>query len=212
LGRIPCGNDFLLMASQAAALAASPWKLPTSAPTHPSLHPSGSVNNLSLAELSSIMATNPAMASFYFGNIPRSFMNPTFPMMATHGGQQQPQQQNSHQSQPNIQQTPNVNMSSSFMSVQNNSSQIASMMSFPNGNPSPSAIMHPAAASALYASRLQLNSLYQNLKYHPYLQPRFMSGHPNNSMANMSSVVSNGKVELELNSPDSPNDSVPPQM
>jgi len=205
------------MASQAAALAASPWKLPATAPTHPSMHPSGSVNNLSLAELSSIMATNPAMASFYFGNIPRNFMNPAFPMMATHGGQQQQQQQqqqqaqqqNSHHSQANIQQTPNVSMSSPFIPIPSNSSQMTSMMSFPNANP-----MHPsaAAASALYASRLQLNNLYQNLKFHPYLQPRFMSQHSNNPMANMPPVVSNGKVELELNSPDSPNDSVPPQM
>ncbi|KAI2808848.1 T-box transcription factor tbx20 [Blomia tropicalis] len=92
LGRIPCSQaDFLIMASQAAALT-SPWKFAAAAaaaaangtngamngpngtstpptampPMVPGMHPG-------LAELSSMMAANPALANFYFGNMQRNF-------------------------------------------------------------------------------------------------------------------------------------------
>ena len=175
------------MASQAAMAASSPWKI-TNNGSQP-IHPSSSVG---LAEFSAMMATNPAMATLYLGNIPRNFMNASFGM----SGPQHHINSNvssNPQSSPTIPQTqPNTSLSS-FMSV-------PSMM---NSNPG---LINASTASALYASRLQLNNLYQNLKFQPYLQTnRFMS-QMNNSMS-----AQNGKIDLELNC-DSPNDSVPPQI
>lgn len=83
------------MASQAAALASSsPWKFPPVPNNQPTPGQNGTVpsapggtlasptpsnpemmpGNFGLAELSSIMAVNPALANFYFGNIPRNFL------------------------------------------------------------------------------------------------------------------------------------------
>ncbi|UXI18907.1 hypothetical protein NH340_JMT04850 [Sarcoptes scabiei] len=103
LGRLPCGQDFLMMASQAAALASQSWKF---GPNYPPPPPPSQINSNSpvcnnsnnnsssrsapqmqsqshqippmpsLAELSSMMAMNPTLASFYFGNIPRNFLPP----------------------------------------------------------------------------------------------------------------------------------------
>ncbi|KPM09155.1 T-box H15-like protein [Sarcoptes scabiei] len=106
LGRLPCGQDFLMMASQAAALASQSWKF---GPNYPPPPPPSQINSNSpvcnnsnnnsssrsapqmqsqshqippmpsLAELSSMMAMNPTLASFYFGNIPRNFLPPQPP-------------------------------------------------------------------------------------------------------------------------------------
>ncbi|CAG2175871.1 unnamed protein product, partial [Oppiella nova] len=222
LGRIPCGNDFLLMASQAALSASQSWKLPHNTGPQP-VFPNTSINNLNLAELSSMMASNPAMASLYFSNIPRNFMSPSFPVLSTPPTSsappsQSPQQHpalnsppgNGPQTQPNMSGigSPYIPTSMAQMS--------------PLGPGFPTSMANSAAtASALYASRLQLNHLYQNLKFHPYLQTnRFMPQMVPNSNGMLSTgagsgggVMPNGKLEpLDLNSRDSPNGSVPSQM
>lgn len=200
MGRIPCSSDLLLMASQSFA---NNWKLPATSAAHPSMMPNSAVNNLSLAELTSLMATNPAMASLYFGNIPRP---PSFPIPPQHQSGRDHQQPTTHQN-PNIAQSFNVSSASPFIPISNNS-HISPMMSFANSNAThPSAaMMHPAVASVLYASRLQLNSLYQNFKYHPYLNPRFMPP----TQATLPPMLSNGKIESSAS--DSLNESVSPQM
>ncbi|XP_054165228.1 T-box transcription factor TBX20-like [Oppia nitens] len=274
MGRIPCGNDFLLMASQAALAAASSssWKLPTNPATvgpgpgpggHPFLFPpTGSLNNLNIAELSALMASNPAMASLYFGNLPRNFMMNlpgTFPMMpgipppvpqppppppppaSQTPTTQSPQHslnsspvggQPSQLSQSSSSAAPTHTSSSVFMSNTNNNnnsvttSSSASLMaglmtnnSFANTNnnsesngqpaPGPMPPIYPTGttASALYASRLQLNNLYQNYqKFHPYLQQqqqqnshRFLSSLSNHSQTNIIIGGNNNGINGGLN-------------
>ncbi|CAG2114899.1 unnamed protein product, partial [Medioppia subpectinata] len=222
MGRIPCGQDFLLMASQ-AALAAQWGKLgPNSAGGGP--HPGAggmpptpyptnqSINNLNLAELSSMMASNPAaMASLYFGNIPRQFMAaPGFPMMGpspptSQAGPPLPptstavptSQQQQQQSQQSLSPHHSLNSPPGGGGTGGHSTPVSmagihpafmvptsmgpmSVPGFPGAGGVVGGGIHPAAAaSALYASRMQLNHLYQNLnKFHPYLQTpgnRFVS-------------------------------------
>jgi hypothetical protein len=240
-GRIPYGSDFLLMASQAAM--SNPWKMPSNGP-QPPLHmlPPGSVNGLNMNELSSLMATNIAMANLYYPRLP--YMPQSGGAMPGSIGQMPPSGSNYSPS------------SSSSMSSQSpmNGSQLSpfiptsTMASLPGGhnsgahNPNSSPHAHlnfnpnvssaPPSSMMTHPSRMmagqmtpQMNNLYQNLKFHPYLQSRFIPptsrppisashlNHPfmnnsNNQMSLPQNLAMNiqPKTEMDLNveSPGSP--------
>ena len=224
------------MASQAAAFAAAQvqaqaqanqWNKISNGITNQSaissttFHPNGSpVNGMNLADLSSLIASNPTMASLYFGNIPRmtTGISPSSMLTSQQSQQQQsPSQiptsthhQNNNNGIPSNILTPSPGGSSStggpspFIPPSNHNSNPSSH------HPSPSPLMHPAALYA--ASTMQLTNLYSNLKsFHPYLHPRFITSHLNNQMTTHLNhlnhqTVANGKVEIDLSltSPHSP--------
>lgn len=200
LGHLPGASDFILMASQAMA-----WKMSAMAANQASSGPplpQSPLANVNMAELSTVMGSNPAMLGLYLNNVPRHLINSSLQMLAAHGSGQSTANSAPHSSS-NASLSPFISMSTHSMPAL--SGPVFSSPVTSGANPSFS-----GSVSVLNAQRNQLNNFYESLKMNAYLQPnRLMAQIAHNTA--LTNALTNGvnrKLELQLGSND---DSVPPQ-